>query len=225
MKTLIALAALVAAAGSASAQYVLRGEFNGWGGGGDIPLIDMGGGMYTGTVTGLTPGALYEYKATTPDWSFNGPGSNARSAADASGTMIINWFPNTSWSDGWNTSSWARVGYEDSGTHGWDMMGSVNGWAGPFGSLTNMGGGLYAATLSIAPGSYQFKFRKDGDWAVSIGNDFGNAAADIPLSVGSDPVLFELDLPNGRWRVTDVPTPGTMALVGLAGLAVCRRRR
>ncbi|HRJ49567.1 MAG: hypothetical protein KF787_06150 [Phycisphaeraceae bacterium] len=225
MKTVFALAALAVVAGSASAQYVLRGEFNAWGGGGDIPLIDMGGGMYSGTVTGLTPGGLYEYKATTLDWSFNGPGSNARAAADASGVMRINWFPSTSWADGWQPSGWARVGYEDSGTHGWDLMGSVNGWAGPFGTLSNMGGGLYSTTIAIAPGSYEFKFRKDGDWAVSIGDDFGNSAANIWFTAGADPVLFELDLPNGRWRVSDVPTPGSLALMGLAGLAVVRRRR
>lgn len=225
MKMLMAVAALALAAGSANAQYVLRGEFNGWGGGGDIPFIDMGGGMFTAVATGLTPGSMYEYKATTPDWSFNGPGSNAKAMANAAGELTVNWFPSLSWADGWQPSSTVRVGYLDSGLHGWDLMGSVNGWGTPFGTLTDQGGGLYSTTLAIAPGSYEFKFRKDGDWAISIGGDFGNSAGNASFTTAGPETVFELDLPNGRWRVTDVPTPGTMALCGVAGLVVARRRR
>ncbi len=226
MKTVFALAAIALAAGTAGADsYVLRGEMNGWGGGGDIPFVDQGGGQYKAIATGLTPNGLYEFKATTPDWSFSGPGSNARAAADASGNMTIFWYPNTVWADGWNPTGGPRVGYADSGTHGWDLMGSINGWLSPFGVLADQGGGLYSATLSLAAGTYDFKFRKAGDWAVSVGGDFGNSAGNASFTAGANPVKFELDLPNGRWRVTDVPTPGSLVLAGAAGLVALRRRR
>ena len=38
---------------------------------------------------------------------------------------------------------------------------------------------------TFAAGTYEFKFRKQGDWAISIGNDFGNAAANIPVTTTS----------------------------------------
>lgn len=229
MKTIAAFALAIAAAGGvATAQpYVVRGEFNGWGAGGDVPMFEnpVGSGRWTGLVMGLVPGALYEFKATTTDWSFNAPGSNARAAANALGQLVVHFFPSTLWGDGWNPTSGPRLGYEDPGQYGWELMGSINGWTAPFGTLT-LSGGVYSALVAVPAGTYEFKFRKTGDWGVSIGADFGNAAPNATFSTtGANPVQFELDLANGRWRAFEIPSPGVLALMGLGALAASRRRR
>ncbi len=226
-KTVIATVIMLAA-GTATAQpYVIRGEFNGWGAGGDIPMFENppASGRWTGVVTGLNPGQLYEFKATTTDWSFNAPGSNARTAADAAGQIIVHFFPSTSWSDGWNPANVQRLGYDDPAQFGWELMGSINGWSSPFGTMT-LSGGVYTAQVSVPAGSYEFKFRKQGDWGVSIGADFGNAAPNATFTTsGANPVQFDLDLANGRWRAFEIPAPGVLALMGLGALAAARRRR
>jgi hypothetical protein len=211
--------------GVALAQpYVVRGDFNGWGGSGDLALSDMGGGMYSGTAMGLTPGQTTEYKATTPDWSFNAPGSNGKTVANAAGEITFNFFPATSWADGWKPDTSPRVGYADPGQFGWEIIGSFDGWTNPLLPLANQGSGLYAGDIAIAPGSYEFKFRKAGDWGISIGGDFGNSAgnAAVTVNAGDPAIRFELDLPNGRWRTQVVPEPGALVLLAL-GLLLRRR--
>lgn len=217
-------AALLSAGALADPVYVVRGEFNGWGGGGDLVLNDMGGGLWSATATGLAPGQATEYKCTTPDWSFNAPGSNGKVVANASGEITFHFYPATSWADGWNPSGWARVGYMDPGQFGWEIMGSFNGWSAPILSLSDLGGGLYAGDIALNAGSYEFKFRKAGDWGISIGDDFGNSAANASLNVANngDLIRFELDLPGGRWRTYVVPEPAAAALLAL-GLVLRRR--
>jgi hypothetical protein len=203
--------------------YYARGDFNAWG----ISNImtDMGGGLWQGTVSGLTPGDMPEYKIADENWTVSWPGSNGRVAVDAAGEINFNLMLGT-FADGWSPAA-DRVGYADPGQHGWDIMGSFNSWSSPVVLLTDMGGGLYSgqAVVPVA-GNYEFKFRKEGDWAITIGDNFGNSAANIPITTNNanDVVTFELDLPNGRWRVTAVPAPGALVLLPLAGLFTRRRR-
>jgi len=222
----VAVAVVATAATATIAQpYYARGEFNGWGL--DNVLTDLGGGLWHGMVGGLSPAQEFEYKIAVEDWSRSWPGSNGRVAADSSGEIHFNFFDTASWSDGWSPNDRERVGYEDPGQHGWDIMGSFNGWSSPIVLLSDMGGGLYSGQAVIAAaGAYEFKFRKDGDWSITIGDDFGNAAANIPVTTinANDIVLFDLDLPNGRWRVNVVPAPGALVLLSLAGLFARRRR-
>jgi hypothetical protein len=77
--------------------------------------------------------------------------------------------------------------------------------------LTDQGNGLHTGTATIdVAGSYEFKFRQEGDWNTSIGADFGNNAPNAQLTSTEANQLwqFELDLPNGRWRAFPVPLEG-----------------
>ena len=207
---------------AAAQPFYVRGDMNGWTT--DNIMTDMGGGRWQATLTGLTPGQAYEYKVTTEDWGQSWPGSNGKLMADAAGETTVHLYM-TPAADGWNPVS-TRVGYEDSGLHGWDIMGAFNGWSGPFVTLTDLGSGLYAGTATVpTAGSYEFKFRKDGDWLISIGNDFGNAAANNQITTVTDgeQVLFELDLPNGRWRAVNPGAVPTTILSWGAVKALYRR--
>jgi hypothetical protein len=198
---------LGALAGQATAQpYYARGEFNGWGLANPMTLVS--GVHHSATVTGLTPDTFYEYKCASEDWSINAPGSNGRILAPSSGEVTFHFYDQEAWSDGWKPDAKRRAGYDDFGI-GWEIMGSFNGWSSGILDLSDQGGGLYAGKIALDAGSYEFKFRMKDSWDISIGDDFGNAAANNPLVVATtgDVVQFELDLPNGRWR-TFLPSAG-----------------
>jgi hypothetical protein len=228
-RVMILMALMSVGAGAVAQPYFVRGSFNGWTNSTD-PMIDMGGGRWSYIVSGLSAGASYQFKATTDDWSFNAPGSNIEAVANANGQIVVNFFPNTTWSDGWSPDGVARAGYEDTG-HGWEVVGSFPGsnWSDPLVTLTNMGGGLFRGEAFVpVSGSdpWEFKFRKINDWGANVGADFGNGQ-NILLNVTDPnlPILFQLDLPNGRWSAEPVPEPGTLLALGAGAALMARRRR
>lgn len=224
----IACAAVVAAMASAALaeNYYVRGDFNGWSNSSD-PMIQDGPNSYHYTVTGLTPGQAYEFKATVDDWSKNAPGSNARHVADANGELYVTLFDTDAHGDGWNPEGKWRLGYADGSAFDWELAGDMNGWGG--GAewfLTDTGSGLHSGTFALGAGTYQFKFRSQGSWDFSIGDDFGNSAGNNEVFLASDALVqFDLDLLNGRWRTMVVPTPGSAMILGVAGLFFMPRRR
>jgi hypothetical protein len=224
---ILGLAVMMAWCGASPAAWYARGDFNGW----DLstPMVDQGGGYYTATITGLTAGNPYEYKIANEDWSSYAPGSNGKVPADGSGEINLHFWENSSWADGWEPSTQMRVGYDDPGQFGWGVIGAFDGWTGDTVVLADQGGGLYAGQVALNAGTYEWKFREEGSWDYSIGDNFGNSAANNSLTVANngDVWAFELDLPNGRWRAYQVPEPSTLALVGLAlvGLAIGWRRK
>jgi hypothetical protein len=227
MRTFVSVAAVVLMATTAVAQtdWYARGDWNGW----DLsdPMDFQGGDYYTKTITELTTGTGYEYKIATADWSLYAPGSNGKVPGDASGEINFHFWDNESWADGWEPSAKRRVGYEDHGLFDWEIVGDMNDWGlSPDLYLTDQGGGLHTGQFTLDAGTYAWKFRQQEDWAYSIGDDFGNSAADNSITVDNNGDLwaFELDLPNGRWRAYYVPEPTSLVLIGLGALMVLRRR-
>lgn len=222
MKKLAILMMCVLAAGAAYGDYYVRGDFNGWSL--DNQMNDDGDGTFSVTVGGLTPGDRTEFKVSLDDWAGAWPGSNSKTIVNSAGKITFHFIPGVA-GDGWNPAG-DRVGYDDPGQFGWEAIGDFDSWSGT--GMTDMGGGLYSTTVNIATaGTYGFKFREAGSWDISIGDDFGNSAANnsITTTLDNQDVLFELDLPNGRWNATVIPEPATMLLLGLGSLVTIRRRK
>lgn len=225
--SMLAGAAVAAVASAAIAQpYFVRGDFNGWSNSSD-PMVQTDTNTWEYTVTGLNPGQAYEFKASVDDWSMSAPGSNAKYTADANGELHVFLYDTDTHGDGWSPEGKWRLGYTDNGSHDWELMGDMNGWGG--GSewyLTDMGGGMHSGTFSLAAGTYQWKLRSQGSWDFSLGDDFGNSAANNELVLAADAMVrFDLDMEGGRWMTTIVPAPSSVALLGLGGLVAARRRR
>jgi hypothetical protein len=208
---------------------------------GDATMTDVGGGEFDRLVTGLVPASEHDFQIVRSDAGVIVPPSHMRVAADANGEIDLNFFElvGSSWGDGWSPDDTSRVGYEDSDQYDWEIMGSFNGWSTPVIALTDQGNGLHTGTYTVAAaGSYAFKFRKQGDWNTSIGQNFGNFnTPDIGLTTTNPNELwhFELDLANGRFRTYldgsggggAVPEPSSMLLMLMVGLTACgalRRR-
>lgn len=199
-------------------SFNARGTFNDWAD--FLALNDDGDGTYSLTidqfssgVSNMTAGTRHNFKIAQNDWASSWPGSDARTVVDGSGEINLHFQPGTI-NDGW-TPTLDRVGYEDPGQFGWEIMGEFNGWNDAVDTaarqMMDMGSGLYSVDYTIAtPGSYAFKFRESGSWDTSIGADFGNSAGDLNVTttVSNETVTIKLDLPNGRHLVGDpIPAP------------------
>ncbi len=71
---------LFAQSSSAKAAIVIAGSFQGWDPPSGVVMTDQGGGIFTGTITGLTSGTSYNFKILdsganpTATWgTLNGP--------------------------------------------------------------------------------------------------------------------------------------------------------
>ncbi|MBP7746100.1 MAG: PEP-CTERM sorting domain-containing protein [Phycisphaerae bacterium] len=220
MRAIAVVSVLAALAMPALADYFVAGSFQGWNPSDPAYVMADMGGWYQYTVLGAT--GRHEWKVTVGDWSQTWPGNNARADFGADGTFTINFYPGAQ-GDGWFPPE-NRVGYVDKGLHGWDVMGSFNGWSAPVVTLSALGSGLYGGGYVVPTmGTYYFKFRKEGDWDISIGSDFSNYGYDITWTTTADnePLYFLLDLPNGRWNV--IPEPASLLGLALLGLFIRRR--
>ncbi|USO00163.1 MAG: hypothetical protein H6810_05735 [Phycisphaeraceae bacterium] len=229
MNKAIVCAILAAAAGSAFAgsvsQMVIRGSFNGWSDAGQVVMTEVNPDVWYGVISGLGANGNVEFKATTEDWSYNGPSSNIQTRANAAGDLEVYAYTQD-FADGWLPGAGPRVGYVNNVAN-WEVMGSFNGWSTAVASFTDVGGGIMRAVVdNLTAGSYEFKARGMDDWSVTVGDGFGSTGANMFATVADgEDIEILLDLEGGRYQINLIPTPAGLAVLGLGGLVGTRRRR
>jgi hypothetical protein len=232
MKKLFLIASALAASLPLLAQnsfpLYLAGDFNGWAANGTV-MTDMGGGIWSSSLSGLTANAQYQFQVTDGSWgSWFTPGSHSWLFADASGNATISIDLNNH-ADGWSTAINRISAGVDPGA--WNAVGAWNGWnnADSTSVMTSIGGGVYELQKTIAnPGFWGFKATQSGGWNYQIGADGRNVnAAEVTFSttVPNQQVDMFVNTVNGTVMVTVVPEPTTLALLGLGGLIALRRRK
>jgi len=173
----------------AQAQWYARGSWTDPPfAGNDYQLIDTGDGVhFTGTVGGLFPEFNYDFKIANEDFSISVPTNNGRVKTDTNGEIHFHLWDDETWEDGWFPNNERRVGYNDSGLFDWEIAGNFNTppWEGgaPW-HLTDQGNGLHTGQFAMDAGLYEFKFRQQGSWDISIGNgDFSNTGDNNTFAV------------------------------------------
>lgn len=189
---------------TSQAQPYIAGDFNNW----NSSESAMTGNATTGYTFVVMPGTggagnpdQFKVLQTAGSWNVTFPPNNVWTFFDANGGNTFYYKPGP-FSDGWYPLE-DRVGYADPGNVSFELAGDFNGWGGGT-PVVLKANGVYTNTLVITtPGTYGFKFRTTGTWDnAQVGTDFGEYTgnASFTTTTPNQPVLFQLDLPGGRYQ-------------------------
>jgi hypothetical protein len=237
MKIAIVIASALFASLSVFSQTLplyVAGTFNGWG---ETVMNNIGGGIWSVSLSGLTPGSEYQFKVNEGDWNWFSPydpaqgNPNSWFYADGSGNATIG-FDLNSYTDGWTVNQYRISESVDPGA--WTAVGAWNGWNNADASsvMIPIGGGIYELQKFIAtPGFYGFKATQSGGWNYQVGADGRNINATeltFTTTMANEEVDMFLNAMNGTISLNVVPEPSSLLLFGLSGLttllAVFRRK-
>jgi hypothetical protein len=183
-----------------------------------IPTLDLAQGQpikFDVTVGPGKPAIGFLFEGTYFD---DGPGANTWWASDLQ-MQIISPSGNVWTVGGWNDTA---LGASDENWNGWNGSSpgptAANGGILPTDAFPNDGLDPTGAGVALQSVSFPWKdFPKDkeGVWSIAFATDFTVAGA---------------VLPNMRWTdvtisLLNVPSPGAISMLGLAGLCALRRRR
>jgi hypothetical protein len=171
-------------------------------------LLSLSAGVWGGAVTSPMAAGYYEGKIAVGDWSESYPNSNQTVFISGPGD-IVNWtFDTNVHADGWLPAT--DIAMNDhaipAGTT-FEVIGAApetGAWG--FGIACTLVGDVWSVEIPIAaPGSYDVKFRKTGDWGLNVGTDgvgTNSNNANYTTTLPNEPVLFEFNQSSGRIRVT-----------------------
>ena len=161
--------------GSFTTVYV-SGDFNSWSGNGNALSDSDGDGVWTGTIP-IAADSI-EFKYTLDNWTGQEqltPGSSCTKSAFGftnrfvviSGTTVV---PQTCFASCFSCNNQVDVTFQvdmsnQSSYTNVYVSGTFNNWSGNANQLLDSDNdGVYTATISLAPGSYEYKFNVD-NWA------------------------------------------------------------
>ena len=188
-------------------------------------MTDMGGGIWSANLSGLTPSTEYQFKVNEGDWNWFSPydpnqgNPNSWFYTDGSGNAAIS-FDLNSYADGWTVNQY-RIG-ESVDPGAWTAVGAWNGWnnADATSVMTSIGGGIYELQKIIAtPGFYGFKATETGGWDYQVGADGRNINASeltFTTTTANQEVDMFLNAVNGTIQLDVVPEPSGLLLFGLS---------
>ena len=229
----VALTGAIATAAQAGGTWNIAGEFQGWDNAAPAwGMADSGGNdIFELVVTLPTADPHLEYKSVeTGNWGNAFPGSgNDWVNVPADNTQVTFTLDTNTYADGWLPAENRHYTSTQSLLTNWTAVGSFQGWdnANAATLMSDLGGGIYSVDYIVATaGNYEYKVTNTGGWDTQIGVDGpGVNSATLFFDTLSDNELvrFQMDINNGTIRV--IPTPGTLTLLGLSGMAAVRRRR
>lgn len=230
-KGIFAVALVGAVAAGANAQWNIAGEFQGWDNAAAAwTMADQGGGIFELTTTDLLANDHAEFKVVaTGDWGNAFPGSgNAWVYVPTDNAEITFTHDTNTYADGWFPESNRYWTSTQTQITTWHAVGPWQGWdpSNPASLMTNVGGDIYELDWIIpTAGTYEYKVTT-GSWDRQAGSDgvgVNSATLFFDTTTDNEAVKFQFNAGNGTLRV--IPTPGTLALMGLGGIAAMRRRR
>ena len=223
-------------AASTLADFYSPGEPNGWDPTTPMTETSLGSGIWEYSWTGFAdaPPTLFDILSVSGDWNSKvHPSGNQWVTPDGSNGNTLTLDTNAS-GDGWfpvanrvkvaseSITTWTAVGdwQNQVGGGDWDNANANT-------AMSDLGGGIFGFTATLAPGTYQYKAVATGTWDA-IGANSRNVNADnfgFTTTASLNQAEMLVNVLDGTVRVNLIPEPATLGLLAGGGLLLLVRRR